>query len=168
MIPIAVLLIEIILCFLLQTTVFRWFALANIVPNLLLILTVTYGFLKGKTKGLLVGLICGLLVDFMYGDVIGLYAMIYMAIGYVNGNFNKVFNSSDKIIPSILVGFSQLGYFLLYYLFNFLLRGRLNIVFYFLTIGLPEIVYTTIVSIFVYRIFYNIDVYLDGILKKEA
>lgn len=160
--------IEILICFLLQTTVFQWFALAETVPNLLLIITVTYGFLRGKKVGIAVGIICGLLVDCMYSDIIGVYAIMYMLIGYVNGFCGKIFNRSDRVVPIVLIGFSQLAYFILYYTVNFLLHGKVNIFFYFTTIGLPEIVYTTIVSIFVYRIFYNIDNRIDGLYKKEA
>lgn len=160
--------IEIIISFLLQTTVFQWFELADTVPNLLLILTVSQGFLRGRKVGLLTGIICGLLIDLMYGDIVGVSAIIYMTIGYINGYSGKIFNKADKIVPVVLVGFSQFAYFILYYTFNFLLRGKLNIFYYFITIGLPEIVYTTLVAIFIYRLIYFIDVKIDGILKKEA
>ncbi len=160
--------IEIIISFLLQTTVFQWFELADTVPNLLLILTVSQGFLRGRKVGLLTGIICGLLIDLMYGDIVGVSAIIYMTIGYINGYSGKIFNKADKIVPVVLVGFSQFAYFILYYTFNFLLRGKLNIFYYFITIGLPEIVYTTLVAILIYRLIYFIDIKIDGILKKEA
>lgn len=168
MIRIIVIILEMLICFLLQTTVFRWFALAGIVPNLLLILTVSYGFMKGKIEGLIVGLACGFIIDLAYGNVLGLYAAIFMTIGFFIGHLTKVLNTNDNFIPILLVSISQLSYFLLSYIFTFLLRGRLNIIFYFITIGLPEIVYTTLVSIFAYRIINKIDVYLDGRFKKEA
>ncbi|NLJ90021.1 MAG: rod shape-determining protein MreD [Clostridiales bacterium] len=168
MLRIVVIFIEIIISFLLQTTVFRWFKLAGTVPNMLLILTVAYGFLKGRKAGLFVGIASGLLVDFMYGDLIGITAIIYMVIGYANGYVGKIFNREDKIVPIVLTGFSQFAYFILYYTFNFLLRGRVNIFFYFMTIGLPEIVYTTLIAIIYYRIISFLDVKIDGILKKEA
>ncbi len=160
--------IEILICFLLQTTVFQYFALAGTVPNFLLIITVTYGFLRGRKVGIAVGIICGLLVDSMYANIIGVYAIMFMLIGYANGSFGKIFNRSDRVVPIVLIGFSQLAYFVLYYVTNFLLRGKLNIFFYFTTIALPEIVYTTIISIIVYRIFYNIDNKIDALYKKEA
>lgn len=165
---IIVMAIEVLICFLLQTTVFKWFDLAGIVPNLLLIVTVTYAYLRGKKFGMAVGITCGLLVDSMYGQIIGLYAVLYLLIGYANGFFGKIFNREDKIVPIVLIGFSQFAYFILYYIFNFLLRGKLNIFFYFTTIALPEIVYTTIVAIFFYRIFYNIDTRINGFFEKEA
>ena len=39
------------------------------------------------------GLICGLLVDIFFGDVIGLYALIYMYIGFFSGLFKKMFHT---------------------------------------------------------------------------
>lgn len=168
MLQIIVIFIEIIISFLLQTTVFRWFELAGTVPNILLILTVSYGFLKGRKAGLFVGIACGLLIDFLYGDLLGISAIIFMTIGYGNGYIGRIFNREDKIVPIVLTGFSQFAYFILYYTFNFLLRGKINIVFYFITIGLPEIVYTTLTAIVFYRLIYFIDVKIHSIIKKEA
>ena len=165
---IVVLFIEIIISFLLQTTVFQWFKLAGTVPNILLILTVSYGFLKGRKAGLFVGIACGLLIDFMYGDLLGISAIIYMVIGYANGYIGKIFNKEDRIVPIVLTGFSQFAYFILYYTFNFLLRGKVNIFFYFINIGLAEIVYTTLAAIVFYRLISYVHKKIDGILKKEA
>lgn len=156
--------IEIFVLFLLQTTIFQWFALAGVVPNLLLILTVATGFMRGRTEGLTVGLVCGLMIDLLYGYVIGLYALIYMLIGYLNGYSNKIFAKEDMTIPIILVGVSDGLYFLLYYIFEFLLKGKLNIGFYFIKMGLPQIIYTVLVSIFLYKLLNIINTRLD---KKE-
>ena len=74
--------IVILLAFLLQTTVFQPIKLADAVPNLLLAVTITYGYLRGRTSGLVIGFVCGLLLDCMYGSVIGLYAFIFLTIGF--------------------------------------------------------------------------------------
>ncbi len=160
--------IEILICYLLQTTIFQWIALANVVPNLLLILTVSNGFLRGRKSGITVGFFCGLLIDLCFGKIIGLYAFIYMVIGYANGFANVVFERDDQIIPIILVGISDLFYFFLSYIFNFLLRGKLDIFFYFTRIGLPEIVYTLLISIFLLKLFYIVNKHLERAEKEEA
>ena len=67
----------ILLAFLLQTTIFHKLAMANVVPNLLLILTVCYSYMRGRTSGELIGLLCGLMLDMMYGSVIGLYLFCF-------------------------------------------------------------------------------------------
>ena len=160
--------IEIIICFLLQTTVFQWIALAKVVPNLLLILTVSTAFMRGRTEGLTIGLFCGLLIDFCYGNVIGLYGLIYMTIGYLNGYSNRIFVREDLTVPIFLVGISQFIYFFFYYIFEFLLKGKLNILYYFVRIGLPEIVYTILISIVMYKLLNIINTRIDSNKIEEV
>lgn len=160
--------IEIIICFLLQTTVFQWIALANVVPNLLLIVTVSYAFMHGRKEGMLVGFFCGLLADVCFGDVIGICTLIYMTIGYINGYSNKIFDMDDMAMPITLIGVSQFVYFFLYYILGFLLRGRLSIFYYFIKIGLPETIYTVFVSIFLYKLLIIIDEHTSHMKEEEA
>ena len=56
----------IVLALLLQTAVFKEIELADAVPNLLLVVTISYGYLRGRTSGIWIGLICGLMLDMMY------------------------------------------------------------------------------------------------------
>lgn len=163
-----VVVIEILICFILQTTVFQWVALAHVTPNLLLILTVAIGLMRGRTEGLLVGFVCGLLIDFCYGDVIGLYALIFMLIGYLNGYSHRIFVKDDLTIPILLVGVSQFVYFFLFYVFEYLLKGKLNILFYLVRIGLPEIVYTVVVSIVLYKLLNIINTRIDRKEEEEV
>ena len=48
-------------CFILQSSVFSAVSLGGIVPNLLIILTSAFGFMRGEEEGLVVGFCCGLL-----------------------------------------------------------------------------------------------------------
>lgn len=156
--------LEILICFLLQTTVFQWIALAHVTPNLLLILTVAVGLMHGRTQGLTVGFVCGILIDFCYSNILGLYALIYMLIGYLNGYGKKILAKDDLTIPVLMVGISQFIYFFLFYIFNFLLNGKLNFLFYFVRIGLPQIVYTVVVSVILYKLLNIINTKLE---RKE-
>lgn len=160
--------LEILICFLLQTTLFQWFRLAGVTPNLLLILTVSIGFMRGRKEGLFIGFICGLLIDVYYGDIIGICTLIYLIIGYLSGYANKIFVEEDFSIPLLLIGAGELIYFFLYYVLEFLLRGRLNIVYYFIHIGLPRIIYTVVVSIFVYRLFNKLNSLLEYRTDEEV
>ena len=56
-----VLAITIIVCFLLQCTVFKALAIASISPNLLIVVVASFGFMRGKKEGLFVGFFSGLL-----------------------------------------------------------------------------------------------------------
>ena len=77
--------ILIIICFVLQTALFPFIKVADTSPNLLLILTVSFGLMRGRKEGMLVGFFCGFLYDVYFGYTIGLYMLLYMLIGYCNG-----------------------------------------------------------------------------------
>jgi rod shape-determining protein MreD len=127
-------------------------SLAFIAPNLLIVVTSSFGFMRGKKEGLMIGLFSGLLIDIFYGDVLGFYALIYMYIGYVNGFFNKIFYDEDIKLPMVLITMSDLVYGLVIYVFLFLLRSRLDFGYYFIHIIMPEVIYTVVVTIVLYRI----------------
>ena len=124
-------------------------------PNLLLFVTCIFGFMKGCNYGSVTGLFCGLLVDIFFGDVvIGLYALLYMYVGFFSGLFKKMFYSDHVFMPMLLVFTSDFGYNLLCYIFRFLLRNKLDFSFYFYKIILPEMVITTFVAFIFYKLFY--------------
>lgn len=80
-----VLFFTIIVCFLMQSTVLHLISIGSITPNLLLILCVSMGLMRGRKSGLWTGFFCGLLVDLFYGSVFGFYALIYMYVGFLSG-----------------------------------------------------------------------------------
>ncbi len=144
--------VVILAAFLLQSTIFKFFALADIVPNLLIILTASIGLIRGRSEGCVVGFFCGLLMDISTGNYLGAYALCYMIIGFVLGYFNQIYYEEDITLPLILIGSADLLYGIFMYLVSFLVRGRFNFVFYLKQIILPELVYTVIVSIVIYRV----------------
>ena len=75
-----------------------------------------------------------------------------MIIGFVLGYFNQIYYEEDITLPLILIGSADLLYGIFMYLVSFLVRGRFNFLFYLKRIILPELVYTVIVSIVVYRV----------------
>ncbi|MBO5209274.1 MAG: rod shape-determining protein MreD [Lachnospiraceae bacterium] len=142
----------IFICFILQCTVFRALAFGGIVPNLLIVLTASFGFMRGEKTGLLIGFFSGLLVDIFFSEVIGFYALLYMYIGYVNGKFTTIFYPEDIKLPITLILGSDLVYGITCYTILFLLRGRFDFQYYLVNIILPEIVYTIVVTLFLYPI----------------
>lgn len=92
--------LSVIFCFLLQTSVFQFLKLADVMPNVLLILTVTLGLIRGKKAGIGIGFSCGLLIDIFFGDVLGQYALLYLLIGYINGCFNSFFMKTTSFCRS--------------------------------------------------------------------
>ena len=158
----------IIACFILQSTVFKELAFGGIVPNLMIVLTASFGFMRGEKTGLLFGFFCGLLADIFFGEVLGLYAMIYMYIGYGNGKFNRIFYPEDIKLPLGLILVSDLVYGLLYYVILFLMRGRFHLSYYFMNIILPEMVYTILITLILYPLILLINKKLEDIEQRSA
>ena len=88
-----IVIIFIFVCFILQSSVFGNLAFNGIIPNLLIILTSSFGFMRGEEEGMIIGFICGLLCDVFFGSILGFYALIYMYIGFLNGKFSMIFLS---------------------------------------------------------------------------
>ncbi len=157
----------VLMCFVLQSTLMKWIALGNVAPNLLIIITAAYGFMRGKKSGLLVGFFCGLLTDIFFGEVIGFYALIYMYIGYGNGFFNRIFFKEDIKLPLFLIALSDLFYGFAVYVLLFLLRGRFAFGYYMTNVILPEMIYTIVLTFVVYPINLKINRKFDEIEKRS-
>ena len=147
----------IILTFIIQTTIFKTLTVASVAPNLLLILTVTFGFMRGKKSGIWIGFFCGLCIDLLYSGTVGMNALIYMYIGYLNGFLYKVFYDEDIKVPVILIGLSDFVYCVITYILQFLMRVRLDFMGYFQHIIILEMVYTIVISIIIYRPLYKLN-----------
>lgn len=154
--------------FILQCSVFNHISLGGIVPNILLIITSAFGFMKGQNTGMYVGFISGLMIDVFFGSPFGFLTIIYTFIGFFNGFFKNIFYPEDIKLPMILISGSELMFCAIYYIFKFLLRGRLNIGYYFLHIMLPEIVYTVIVTLPVYIFIVFINDRLDTYERRNT
>lgn len=156
-------------CFLLQSSVLRYFAFGGIIPNLLIILTASFGFMRGEKTGILTGFACGFLVDIFSayggatgnGDMLGFYALLYMLAGYLNGKCNRLFYPEDIKLPLVMIVSSDIALNLVCYLAMFLLRARLDISFYLLHIILPEAVYTIVLAFVIYPLFLLINKRLE-------
>lgn len=142
------------LFFLLQTSVCPWFSFGGIVPNLLIILTVSFGIMRGEITGLWVGFACGILVDLFAatgttagdGNLLGFFGLLYLLIGYVNGKFNRLFYPEEIKLPLFLIMASDVSLNIICYACLFLLRARLDFGNYFLHIILPEMIYTILIA----------------------
>ena len=146
-----IILFFIILCgFVFQTTLFQALSFGGISPNILIIITVSYGFMYGKKCGMVTGFLCGLLMDIFYGDVLGFYALVFLFIGAANMVFHSIFYQDDIKLPLVLILASDFVYSFTCYVLLYLLRSRFDIIFYLKHVILPEVVYTIFVTVFIY------------------
>ena len=154
-------------CYLLQSTVFQALSFASISPNLMIVVVSAFGFMRGKKEGLWIGFFTGLLLDVFTGSILGFYALLYI-VGYFNGFFRKMFYPEDIKLPMLLIAVSDFSCSLIIYFLLFLFRGKFDILYYLLNIMIPELVYTMVVTIFLYFIILKINQKLETIEKRSA
>ena len=147
----------IVVCFLLQVLLLNLITGVSIRPNILLILTVSIGLMRGKHTGLWVGLISGLILDLFTGTVFGVNAILYMYMGYINGKLYKVFYDDDIKVPLVFVTLNCFIYNIIYYIILFILNHRFVFKEYMRYNVVPEILYTILFTIILYKLFYHIN-----------
>ncbi|MCR5673294.1 MAG: rod shape-determining protein MreD [Lachnospiraceae bacterium] len=161
-------LLLILISYLIQSTMIRILPMGGVAPNLLIILTSCFGFMRGKKDGMFIGFISGLIIDILFGGLIGFYALVYLLIGYINGMFASIFYPEDIKLPVVLITSSELVYCFVIYVFRFLIQGRIRFGYYFLHIILPEIVYTIFVTIIIYKVILYINEWLEDLERRSA
>lgn len=158
----------ILICFLLESTVFHNLTFASISPNLMIIITSSFGFMRGQKEGMTVGFICGLFVDLFWGNLFGFHMLIYTIIGYLNGAFKRLFYDDDIVLPIVLIGASELFYGLIIYACLYMLQGDFSFGNYLSLIILPELVYTILVTLILYQIILRINRKLEAKEQRSA
>lgn len=167
MLRVAIIFLEMILAYLLQSSVFIHFQLAGIVPDVLLVLVCSVSYTSGRMSGLLTGFFSGLIIDCTYGSCIGLFALIYMTLGYACGYANKIYKPESYTFPFFLIGAAEFLYNIAYYFFFMLLKGKLNFGFYLVNNIIPKVIYTVIVSLLIYRLINLQNLYLEELPYKK-
>lgn len=158
----------ILVCFLLESTIFHKLTFASISPNLMIIVVSSFGFMRGKKTGMTVGFISGLLVDLFWGNLLGFHMLIFTVIGYLNGAFKRLFYDDDIKLPIILIAASEMIYGLIIYGCMYMLQGDFLFGNYLLHIILPELIYTILVTLVVYQIILRINRKLESEEQRSA
>lgn len=144
--------------FFLQTSIFPLIPFFSCSPNFLLIITFSYGLLYGEDIGIITGLFCGLLCDMYFNGDFGLYILIYSVIGFANGTLNESFFEDSITLPMMLSLVNGLIYNTYIYITHFLIRRRFNIPYYFMNIIVPNILFTLIVTVLLYKLLYKLNI----------
>lgn len=142
-----------ILAFTVQNCIFPLLPFLSAAPNLLLILTFSFGFIDGKEAGMYYGLFAGILLDLFYSGPFGFYTLLFIWIGYVNGICTRYYYEDYITLPLILSLFNELAYNLYIYVFRFLIRNRLDFLYYAKQIIIPETIFTVVTTLLIYRFF---------------
>ena len=152
--------IIILISFLLQSTVLPYFLFASVGPNLLVIVTASFG--------MAVGIVSGLFMDVFWGSSLGFNMLLFTVIGYGNGCFKRLFYDEDIKLPIGLIATSELFYGGVTYFCLYALRGDFAFSSHLLSIIFPELVYTILATLILYQIILHINKKLEAEEQRSA
>ena len=158
----------ILISFLLQSTLFVKLKFGAVSPNLMLVVTSSVGFMRGRKSGIAVGAISGLLVDIFWGQLLGFHTLLYTVIGYLNGSFERLFYDEDVKLPIVLISASEFLYGICIYVFVYMLQGDFAFGTYLFSIIIPELVYTILVTLILYQVILHINRKLESEEQRSA
>ena len=158
----------ILISFLLQSTLFVKLKFGAVSPNLMLVVTSSFGFMRGRKSGIAVGAISGLLVDIFWGQLLGFHTLLYTVIGYLNGSFERLFYDEDVKLPIVLISASEFLYGICIYVLVYMLQGDFAFGTYLFSIIIPELVYTILVTLILYQVILHINRKLESEEQRSA
>lgn len=141
----------ILLFYLLQVTLGRSIRIGGIMPNFLIILPILFGFFNNRQEGMFTGFFAGLIYDLFFPGLLGFSSLIFVIVGYVSGVLGDIYEQHSIVVLIIITAISTFSYEFLIYVGNFLLHNRLFVPFYIGRIILPEVVYTVLIMLALYK-----------------
>ena len=159
--------ILIVFCFVAQTSLFRVLSIFGCAPNLLLILVVSTAVMRGDIAGMWSGFFSGLLCDCFSGNVMGIYALVYMLLGFSCGKYRKSFYPENMMQPLAIISVSDLIFSLISYTLFFLIRGRTNLPLYLIKVIIPELIYTILSALVLYPFILIINTKIEDIESRS-
>jgi rod shape-determining protein MreD len=147
----------VIALYVLQTSFFPLMAYHGISPNFMLLITVSFAFLRGMEQGTLMGVLAGLLTDLATGTFFGIHAFTYLLMGNLCGRFaNRVYKDQFFWPVFASLGVTALNYFILA-LLMVLLGYRFNPISNVQVTLLPMLIYQLAFAYPVHYLTYKLD-----------
>ncbi len=147
----------VIALYVLQASFFPLMAYHGISPNFMLLLTVSFAFLRGMEQGTLMGVLAGLLTDLATGTFFGIHAFTYLLMGNLCGRFaNRVYKDQFFWPVFASLGVTALNYFILA-LLMVLLGYRFNPISNVQVTLLPMLIYQLAFAYPVHYLTYKLD-----------
>ncbi|MEW5954839.1 MAG: rod shape-determining protein MreD [Bacillota bacterium] len=154
----------VMLAVLIQTTALNVVRIWGVIPDLVMILVVFNGFLRGPREGAFLGLVAGALVDFAAGTYFGLNTLTLFLAGYLAGLAESRLYKDSAIVVMGLVGLLTVVCQLAHYLLLLFVDVAIAPAAAFRTI-LPVAIYNTLVAPLFYWRYYRS--YRKGWLRDQ-
>ena len=107
-----------VLAITIQSTLLAQATLLGVIPQVDLVVFVSFAFVDGERVGIVTGFFAGLLIDLLLPEaIVGLTALVYTLIGYAVGSFRQYTTGESVWTPVLVVAVAsavaEVGYALL-------------------------------------------------------
>ncbi len=150
-----------LLAFILQTSVFPLIRFLWTAPNLMLIVTFSYGLIYGSSTGIICGVFAGLLMDLFYAEHFGLFILLFSCLGYFSGCFKENFRTDSLLLPFVICLICDVIYNMAMIVYRLFMAGDVDIYFVLVKMTFPEMFFTMVVTVVAYRILLTVNRGLD-------
>lgn len=135
-----------------QTTILSHTRISGVMPNLLLSATICFCLICGDYRGIIFAVACGSLLDITGGRLVGINTLLflYAALGILL-ICDKLYNNNE-IVAAIITFVITALYASVIYITNFLIWGENAVWFALFKKIIPEMIYNTVASIFLYPV----------------
>lgn len=149
---IAMVVLYVFFLIIIQTTVLSHIRILGVMPNLLLCATICFSLISSDYRGIIFAGVCGLLLDMTGGRLIGVNTLLllYASLGILL-ICDKLYNNNE-IVAAIITFVITAVYAIVIYITNFLIWGETAVFFALLRKIIPEMIYNTVASVFLYPI----------------
>lgn len=160
-----VLLIMLILALTLQTALAPDISPWGLIPDLVLMVVMSYGLLKGPIYGMTLGFIGGFVTDFIGGGILGVNALSKMIIGLLCGVLEKTIFKDNLLVPAVAAAIVTVLQDLLIFLVMVSFGSKQPLIHHMIRYTFPLVVYHMILAPFIYRLVFRGERYI--MLRKS-
>ena len=151
----------------LQASLFTWFTINGVMPNLLVIFILWIGLFIGKKVGFGLGLLFGLYIDLLLGKAIGASAIMLALLGLAAEYIDKSFSKDSRITINLILAIGTAIYEIGIYAFQIIKWETTLELFTFSKILVSEMIYNMILVIILYPLMQKAGYKLESIFKNK-
>lgn len=142
-----------------------WFAdlnlPGNIVPDLILIMVISYSLLRGPDEGLFFGLAAGLFLDLVAGGVIGIQTLSKTIAGFTAGLLEKNIFKDNLLVPLLAAFTGTLVFESFSALIHLSFHGNYNFWLLLISTIIPLALYNAVLAPVIYRLFLIMERFIE-------
>ncbi len=132
----------------------------QVIPDLVLIMVISYGLLRGPDEGLLFGLLSGFFLNLLSGGIIGIEALSKMMAGYSAGLLEKNIFKDNLLVPVIAVFLGTVIFDSVSLLMYIAFKANYNFWGAMLTTVLPQALYSSVLAPLIYYLMLRLERFL--------